>query len=307
MSLGLRQPSVYSLGDVGQFARSGDLTGPMVTGSGLGKSYPLAGGIVPGQASQLDDYNMLYRGGSPMANTMSVQNSLSIPNAPDMTLNKSIAGGASALGMVVPGLGIAGQLYGLASDWHANKVAEKKMNEQLELQRQARDYKAQKYMTELDRDAGRRQLAMRGQIANSPLYQSQLGRMAQQYGNAGRMVADNQQKLGMGEKAGMSAQLASQNLNNMLGSNTAAATQALGSLNRAYGGLAPTAVSSAPERDAFALGEAQYKESSDYGGNLKNIMRLGNTAAKYYIGDAYRDDMYNDINAGFGLGKSGGN
>jgi hypothetical protein len=218
-----------------------------------------------------------------------------------------IRSGLGALGMAMPAIGLLGEGIGAIQDYQANKKAEARMEQEIDRQRSNRDFVNQKFQTELDHDAARRQAMLRGQVANTPYYQQQVGRLANQYGNTSRMNADNQQKLGMGDKSGLSAQLAGQNLSTINNAAVSGTAQALGGQNRVYGALGPYAMSQAPEKASFGLGGSQYNESADYGAGFGNLFSLGNTAAKGYIQNQYNQGISDDINKGFGTGKYGGN
>ncbi len=214
--------------------------------------------------------------------------------------------GISGLSMAFPAVGMGLQAVGGIMDYKNQLAAEKRMNEELDIQRSDRNYARQKHLSELNSDSARRNLMLRGQVANSPYYQQQLGKLAQQYGNTSKLAADTQQKLGMGDKAGMSAQVASQNLSQLGSQATGASSGALGGQGRVFGSLGGKSVSSQPEIANYDLANKYRGETLGSGGAFKGLSDLLGTASKHAIGEDYRNYTKDRIDEGYGIGKYGG-
>lgn len=234
---------------------------------------------------------------------------------PSTQSNGSTLGTLGAIGSALGPIGTAASIglgvAGFFDDRAAAKRAEAEQERQLDAMRAARDFNQQRYISELDKDAARRGMLLRGQVANTPAYQAMQSNLARQGNLQQQSVADQMEKSGLGNKSGMSAQLASQNISNLGKTATMGAANQMNTSQRVYGGLGPYAMTTTPEKTEYDRQQGIYGEASDYGSNLAPIFDLLSTGAKYGIGNAYRGQMMEDIqsraNAGYGLGRSGGN
>ena len=213
----------------------------------------------------------------------------------------------AGIGVASPIIGAGLGVAGFIADRNAQEKAQKAQEQELEKLGAMRAASQQRYIGELDSDAARRQMVMRGQVANTPAYQAMMSNLANQNTANNAIATDNMQKQGLGQNSGMSAAIASNNLSNIGSAATMGAANQMNAANKVYGGLNPSAMTTKPENLELARQQGFYNEAADYGGNLAPLFNLGSTATKGTIADMYRTQMKDDVNKGFAIGKSGGN
>lgn len=198
-----------------------------------------------------------------------------------MALSDSVGVGTSIAAIGGPIAGIAGGLGMAAYDYYKNKEAKAKMEDAQEKAEYRRDIASYKMNKELDEDYARRQNLYRGQISNSPLYNAMLGRASKTGAINQQSAVDNLTKMGMGDKSGMAAQMASQNYNNLMNNVTSAVTKSMPT-QRAYTPLANLALSNAPEQMQVGISQPMYNDTKYWGANLQPVMSgLYGLSAKY--------------------------
>lgn len=215
--------------------------------------------------------------------------------------------GSAAIGAISPVAGIGLGIAGFVQDKIEARKADEAQRAEIDRLRNEREFARSRYIPEMDQQRARTNMIQRGQVANTPAYQSMMSNLSKQYANTSQLATDQMEKQGLGDKSGLSAQIASQNVSQLGNAATMGAANQMASLGNAYGGLSPYAMTTAPERTNYARQQGIYNEAADYGSNLAPIFQLGNTATKYTIGDTYRQQLRDDVAQGFGLGKSGGN
>jgi len=154
--------------------------------------------------------------GSLGENLMNIGSSNPPPTTPVAATKPStlsnIGAGVSMINPIIgAGLGVAGFMQ----DKAANEKAERAMEAELNTLKALRGEARQRYIAELDSDAARRQMLLRGQTANTPAYQALMSNLANQNKAATAIATDNMEKTGTGDNSGMSAAIASNNMSNI--------------------------------------------------------------------------------------------
>lgn len=167
--------------------------------------------------------------------------------------------GGAVMPVIGAGLAIGKGIY----DYKKNKDAISEQNMNAERIANMRSFANAKYMNELDTDSARREMAMRGQMSQSPQYQAAMSKAGDTFKLNNSIQQDQLQKQGLGDKSGLYAMMASQNFGNLT-NNIGNAVKNSVPTNRAYTGLQGMATTMSPEQMRYNTAGNQYQDSKDY-------------------------------------------